>query len=105
MTYANIPRAPHLCLSNLGADWQKTRIIRTHVIYALRTFGARLLVFTRCPGTSFVYLFAAALVAEPGQLVLGSADQPSLAYVIRNLNILALPLREAWRARVSRDSL
>jgi hypothetical protein len=31
MTYANIPRAPHLCLSNLGADWQKTRIIRTHV--------------------------------------------------------------------------
>ena len=32
MTYANISRAPHLCLSNLGADWQKTRIIRTHVI-------------------------------------------------------------------------
>ena len=31
MAYANIPRAPHLCLSNLGADWQKTRIIRTHV--------------------------------------------------------------------------
>ena len=33
MTYANIPRAPHLCLSNLGDDWQKTRIIRTHVHY------------------------------------------------------------------------
>ena len=32
MTYANIPRAPHLCLSNLGADWQKKRIIQTHVI-------------------------------------------------------------------------
>jgi hypothetical protein len=35
MTYANIPRALHLCLSNLGADWQKTRIIRTHVYYNL----------------------------------------------------------------------
>ena len=37
MTYANVPRAPHLCLSNLGADWQKTRIIRTHVILGIAT--------------------------------------------------------------------
>ena len=39
MTYANIPRAPHLCLSNLGADWQKTRIIRTHVFVSVETFA------------------------------------------------------------------
>ena len=41
MTYANIPHAPHLCLSNLGTDWQKTRIIRTHVSLGIATTRQR----------------------------------------------------------------
>ena len=49
MTYANIPRAPHLCLSNLGADWQKTRVIRTHVKKQLTESGLRGLKARRPP--------------------------------------------------------